>query len=81
MRLSVEDFDFASLTAAERLRLAQELLDSVFDEVSPSMSARETAAPFSAEQMAEIRRRAADADAGIAVGEPWETVRARLHNR
>jgi len=81
MQFSVDDFDFASLTAAERLLLAQELLDSVFDEVSPSTSAREVAAPFNSEQMAEIRRRAGDADAGRIVGEPWETVRGRLLNR
>lgn len=81
MRFSFEDFDFASLTAPERLLLAQELLDSVFDEVSPSTSARHTAAPFSSEQMAEIHRRASDADSGVADPQPWETVRARLHNR
>ncbi len=49
-----------------------------WDDVYASASAREAAAPFSAEQMGEIHRRAADADAGNAMGERWETARARL---
>jgi putative addiction module component (TIGR02574 family) len=74
-------FDFTELTAAERLTLAQELLDSVADDLHSPTSGHDSMAPFTAEQMAEIRRRAADADAGRITGEPWEVVRVRLNSR
>jgi putative addiction module component (TIGR02574 family) len=82
MRFSFEEFDFASLTAAERLLLAQELLDSVFDEVYPSKAGRQDGAlSFTPQQMAELDRRVADIDSGRVVPEPWETVRERLQHR
>lgn len=63
-----DDFDFTTLSAPERLLLAQQLLDSVLAE----------AMPLTVQQLEEITRRATAVDAGEMTCEPWETVRARL---
>lgn len=60
--------DLATLTAPERLLLAQQLLDSVLAE----------ALPLTAQQVEEVRRRAAAIDAGMVTCEPWEAIKARL---
>lgn len=62
------DFDFSSLSAPERLLLAQQLLDSVLAE----------ATPLSHQDLAEMRRRAEAIDTGQARCEPWGTLRRRL---
>jgi putative addiction module component (TIGR02574 family) len=61
-------FDFASLTAPERLLLAQQLVDSVLAE----------AMPLSPAQAAEVRLRAAAIDQGAVVCEPWGEIFPRL---
>ena len=69
---SSNGFDFSNLSAAERLQLAQALVESVLDAV---------ANPFTADQIAELKRRVDDIDAGRGAFEPWESVRERLFNR
>lgn len=64
-------FDFAGLSDAERILLAGELLDMAY---SPM-------APLTAEQLADLERYDAEADAGRVTGEPWEAVKARLKRR
>lgn len=54
----------------QRVELAQDLWDSVHADA--------TAAPFTEEQLAEIDRRIAAADAGEFVGESWQTVHRRI---
>ena len=58
------------LPTAERASLAQRLLES--------LHADAYAAPLTAEQVREINRRIADADAGELVGEPWSQVEREL---
>lgn len=65
---SLSAFDPSGLSDAERLLLAGELLD---------MTDRRAAA-FTAEQIAELEQRDAEADAGLVQGETWEIVRERL---
>lgn len=62
------DFDFSSLSAPERLLLAQQLLDSVLAE----------ATPLTPQQIAEMHRRAAAIDSGAVACDSWEVVRSRL---
>jgi putative addiction module component (TIGR02574 family) len=57
-----------SLSAPERLLLAQQLVDSVLSD----------AMPLTSEQESEVHRRAAAIDAGEVFCEPWDVVRARL---
>ncbi|MFO0835782.1 MAG: addiction module protein [Phycisphaerales bacterium] len=64
-------FDFGDLSNAERILLAGELLEMAYS----------TAAPLTAEQIAELERDDAEADAGRLQGEPWEAVRNRLKQR
>ncbi len=65
-----KDFDFSALSAAERIRLAKDLLDSVLaDTVSP---------PLPQWQIDEIRQRAAAIDSGEVTCIPWDDVRRRL---
>lgn len=59
-----------TLSLHQRVELAQELWDSVHADAN--------AAPFTEEQLAEIDRRIAAADAGELVGEPWKTVHQRI---
>lgn len=58
----------ATLSAPERLLLAQQLLGSVLAE----------SLPLSDAQIAEVRKRSAALDAGQASAEPWADVKARL---
>ena len=60
--------DLSALSPPERLLLAQQLLDSVLAETMP----------LTAQQIEEVRRRAAALDAGDSVCEPWDAVRERL---
>lgn len=64
------NFDVVSLSIAERIVLAQQLWDSVHADAH--------AAPFTPEQLAEIDRRIAPADAGEMAEIPWEMVRQRI---
>lgn len=59
-----------TLPLEQRIVLAQELWDSV------NMEAH--AAPFTPEQLTEVDRRIALADAGELIAEPWDAVRAEL---
>jgi len=63
-------FDFAHLSPAERIQLAEELWDSLPQEAEvPDLSSS---------QRVELDRRLADYDRDPTDGEPWDTVRARL---
>lgn len=73
MRPDSEQFDYRSLPLAERILLAQEILDSVVAESHGDL--------FTRGQLEEIDRRVAAADAGALVAEPWEAVHARLSAR
>lgn len=71
MSTSFPQIDLTGLNEADRLLLAEELLDIAF---APP-------APLTPAQLAEMEHRDADADAGLVQGEPWETVRERLKSR
>ncbi|MEM7206111.1 MAG: addiction module protein [Planctomycetota bacterium] len=60
--------DLASLSATEKLLLAQQLLDAVLAET----------APLTLEQLTDVHRRAAAIDGGQDACEAWEVARARL---
>lgn len=68
-----QDLDFTRLSLDERTLLAHRLWKSVHDTVE--------AMPLSADQLAEIQRRIAEADAGRMPSLPWEDVKRRLMNR
>ena len=70
---SDHDFDFSQLSAAERLRLAHELLDSVYDSVEP--------AALSDTQAAELQRRRDELISGKVQGLSLEQLRESLHRR
>lgn len=70
MTTSIHDLDISALTIAQRIQIAQDLLDSVLNETQGEF--------FTPEQLHEIDRRVAAADAGKIVGEPMETVFAQL---
>jgi len=63
-------FDFSHLTIAERIRLAQELLESV----CPRIEDR----PLSEAERREIERRWEAFDAGRMTVTPWDEVRKRV---
>ncbi|HEX4608112.1 MAG TPA: addiction module protein [Urbifossiella sp.] len=65
---TLEQLGIDRLTVAERIALAQEILDSVAAEQPP--------APLSDAKRQELARRLADADADPADGVPWEQVEA-----
>lgn len=67
---SFDDSPLWELPPAERALLAQRLWDSV--------RAETYAAPFTPEQIAEINRRIAQADAGEVELIPWEDVRDKF---
>jgi putative addiction module component (TIGR02574 family) len=73
MPYPIQEIDVSDLSSAERLQLAQVLLDSVMVEAEGE--------PFTPEQLAEIDRRVAEIDSGQAVLEPWESARDRLLSR
>ena len=66
-------FDFSHLTAAERLHLAQELLDSLHDDAP--------ADPLTAEQRAMIDRRHVELESGAVPGIPLDKLRQSLLDR
>ncbi len=70
MTASIYELDVSQLSIAQRIQIAQDLLDSVLLETQGEF--------FTPEQLAEIDRRVAASDAGKVVGEPWETVYAQL---
>lgn len=61
------DIDFSDLTPDERLLLAQQLQESVLDEI----------APLTSEQLAEMQRRLDAFLSGEDPGISWEEVRAK----
>jgi len=63
--------DFSHLSPQERLKLAEELLDSLDD----------ADIPLTAGMRAELDRRNASFSETSAHAVPWETVRARLRQR
>ena len=70
MSQSIKDFDFSRLDAAERVLLAQELWNSVHDEMQ--------AAILPPGQREELQRRLADLESGQVQGIPWEELRQSL---
>jgi putative addiction module component (TIGR02574 family) len=64
--------ELLQLSPAERIELANELLDSVSED---------DYAPLTPEQAAEIDRRIAEHDRDPSRGIPWEEVRAHLWSR
>ena len=71
--MSKPQLDIASLTPAERLRLLEDLWDSL-------ASAPEDV-PLTAAQRAELDRRLDELDAEGPVGIPWDEVLNRIRNR
>ncbi|QOJ14002.1 MAG: addiction module protein [Planctomycetia bacterium] len=70
MSTSLDDIDYWKLPIADRLVLAQDILDSVLAETRA-----DTLTP---EQIAMINRRCAALDTGEMTSEPWEAVHDRL---
>ena len=70
--IPIQEIDLSTLSSAERLHLAQALLDGVV------ASDAET---FTSDQLAELDRRLAEIDAGKAGCEPWRAVEQRLLTR
>ena len=66
-------FDFSKLSVAERIQLAEDLWDSIPPEGADI--------PLTEAQKAELDRRLDDLERDPDAGEPWEVVRARLHER
>jgi putative addiction module component (TIGR02574 family) len=60
----------SKLSAADRVRIAEALWQSAWDEQADL--------PITAEQREELDRRLADYDANPSAGDDWSTVRARL---
>ena len=67
------DLDITSLTAAERIQLAEDLWDSVAAETG--------GLPLTGAQQTELDRRLADLESDPAAGESWANVRARIERR
>lgn len=70
MGISPEDIEYWRLSPADRLVLAQDIIDSVLAESS--------APPLSLAEIAELRSRVDDIDTGRVRCEPWPNVRGRL---
>jgi putative addiction module component (TIGR02574 family) len=66
-------FDFSKLSIAERIRLAEDLWESIPEEGADI--------PLTEAQRAELDRRLDDLERNPDAGEPWEVVRARLYER
>ena len=62
----------AELSVADRLRLIDDLAESVPDDHPPNLSV---------EWVAEIERRSAEIDSGVVTTESWQEVRQRLLRR
>ncbi len=70
MPYPIQEIDFSELSSADRLQLAQALLDDlVLDE---------QAELFTAEQLEELDRRLAAIESGTMPFESWEMLRERL---
>ena len=67
------DLDITSLSAAERIQLAEDLWDSVAAETG--------GLPLTVAQQTELDRRLADLESDPSAGESWATVRARIERR
>lgn len=65
--------DLFKLSAPERLKLLEELWDSIADD--------DEALALTDEQRADLNRRLAEADADPTGGLPWEEVRERIRHR
>lgn len=70
MTRPVDDIDYLHLSAAERLLLVQDILDSIVAEAQ--------ADPLSPAQLAELHERCARIDAGSVACLPWDSVRSRF---
>jgi len=70
MTRSFDDIEYLHLPTAERLLLAQDILDSVVADAHGD--------PLTPSQMAEIERRCADIDSGKVQCLPWNQVRTRF---
>ena len=68
-------YDYRRLTIAERLRLVEDIWDSI------AADADETSLPVSDEEKAMLDERLADLEANPGDGAPWPEVRARIINR
>jgi putative addiction module component (TIGR02574 family) len=77
--VSVQDIEAEALKlpAGERIRLAQELWDSI----APEAEANPDLLPLSEEQIQELERRLAEHERDPSSALPWEEVRARLRAR
>jgi putative addiction module component (TIGR02574 family) len=67
------DLDITSLSAAERIQLAEDLWDSVAAETG--------GLPLTVAQQAELDRRLVDLESDPRTGDSWGTVRARIERR
>lgn len=67
------DLDITSLSAAERIQLAEDLWDSVAAETG--------GLPLTAAQQQELDRRLVDLQRDPGAGDTWEIVRARIERR
>ena len=76
-RMSQPAFDFRGLPIPERLRLVEDIWDSIAQEAN----VRPDVLPLSDAQRAELARRTADADAHPEDHVPWEHVRSELFKR
>jgi putative addiction module component (TIGR02574 family) len=72
-RMHPSDLDLTSLSAAERIQLAEDLWDSVAAETG--------GLPLTVAQQTELDRRLVDLESDPAGGESWGTVRARIEGR
>ncbi len=73
MHTTAGPHDLLGLPLGERIDLAQQLWDSVREEME--------VAPLTGEQRAEVKRRIAAIDAGLVVCEPFDAVMRRLRGR
>lgn len=73
MTVTLSELDFSAIPPAERIMIAQVLLDSVlFANASSALTPA---------QLAEMHARIEDIDAGRVTCLPWKEVRERLWNR
>jgi len=70
-------FDFRGLPIPERLKLVEDIWDSIAQEAN----VRPEALPITDAQREELRHRAADADAHPDEAIPWEQLRDELFRR
>jgi putative addiction module component (TIGR02574 family) len=73
MPVSMKDFGLERLSREDRIALAEELWDSIQEEVER--------APLTEAMRAELEQRLADSIALPDAGIPWEEVKARLMRR